>query len=113
MEILLNLLFILPIIYWFYKMRETQNPYIYAGVLVLAALGTIITISSDPYITQGYTEDYTYTASGSGGQHIETITVEPIKQDLGAWSYVLLLFYLMSMLGSVIYWSLRGENNEI
>lgn len=107
MEILFNLFLILPLIYWFYKLKETSNPYVYIGLLIISSLGLIITINSGPYITTGYTEDYTYSPNNS--QHIDTITTTPIKQDLGAWSYVILLFYLASLLGSVLYWAFSRE----
>lgn len=106
MEILLNLLLILPIIYWFYKLKETSNPYVYIGLIILSCIGLLITITSDPYITTGYNEGYTYTGNNT---HPDTVEVTPIKQDLGVWSYVLLLFYLVSLLGSVIYWTLSRE----
>lgn len=107
MDILLNLLLILPILYWFYKLKETENPYIYIGILVLGIAGLVISTTTSLYVTTGIQTDIVYSVS-EPIKPIQTLST-PITVDLDVYNYVLILFYLMSIIGSVVYWSLGRD----
>jgi hypothetical protein len=104
MDIILHYMIIALIMYWFYKLRETANPFIFAGLICISLLALSTTVYDDTYITTGLVKEVTH----NGGVVVEeTTTVKTIP--VGVFEQVLQAFYLMSMIGSVIYWVLSRE----
>lgn len=101
----MHLVLILPIMYWLFKTRETKNPFIYVGIIVISLLGVIITLNSTTYITTGY-----YTTFNETGSLYPDVYSYPITEDLSGWNYILMLFYIFSFIGGVLYWAFNNEN---
>lgn len=105
MDIILHFIIIALIMYWFYKLKETANPFIFAGLICLSLLALSTTVYDETYITTGFVTQSVH--NGSGVLIEETTTIKTIP--VGVFEQVLQAFYLMSMIGSVIYWVLSRE----
>lgn len=92
MDILYNLFLIIPMMWFFYNLNNTKNTFVYVGILILSCLGLLISVFSTAYLGTG---NYTYQ---------ERILTQIII-DFGAWSYILTLFYLSSLLGIIVFWA--------
>lgn len=104
MDIILHFMLIGLIMYWFYKLKETANPFIFAGLICISVLALSTTVYDETYITTGFITEMTHNGSVTVE---ETTSLKTIP--VGVFETVLQAFYLMSMIGSVIYWTLSRE----
>lgn len=115
MDIIFNLVLVGVVIFLFFLLRYSENPYLYVGIIMFSITGLVISVSSPLYLEIGVNETYTYNQNTSPSEsvQIKNIITEPIKQDLDMYNYIFQLFYLMTMIGGVIYWSLSTARTEV
>lgn len=103
MDIIFNLSLVAIILILFFLLRYSENVYLYVGIIMFSVTGLVITVSSPLYIEVGVNESYVY-------ENTTLVNIEktPIKQDLEMYNYIFQLFYLMTMIGSIIYWSISN-----
>jgi hypothetical protein len=107
MDIYFNLLLIFGIIIMFILLKFSANIFIYVGLLTVSVTGLILTVVSPLYLVTGTNTTIIY----SGGQMVGALS-EPIKQTLTTYNYIFVLFYLMALLVSVIYWTLENPKPQ-
>ena len=116
MDLLIHISLIVIMTGLFFLLRWSENPFIYAGVLVLSLIGLIMSVTTGVYYIEGETNTYTYQDgcinSTDNKICIEKITIEPNKTDLGIWKYVFDLSYLGYLIGSIIFWTYSNRREE-
>jgi len=115
MDILIHIGLIVVMTGLYFLLRFSENPFIYASVLVLSLVGLIISITTGVYITDGDTQEFSYISTcgnSSANQCLDTITTTPNKIDLGAWGFVFNLSYLAYFIGSIVFWAYSNRREE-
>lgn len=107
MDIYFNLVLVFCIIIMFILMKYTINVYLYIGIIMFSVTGLIISVISPLYLITGTNTTIVY----SGGQILGAIS-EPLKQAITNYNYIFQLFYLMSLIGSIIYWTLDSPKKD-
>ena len=105
MDIYFNLILVSVIIIMFILMKYTINVYLYIGIIMLSATGLIVATFSPLYLIVGYNTSITYTPALS-------VLTYPIQQELSIYNYIFQLYYLMSMLGAILYWTLDSPKKQ-
>lgn len=103
MDIIFNLILVFGIVILFILMKYTVNPYLYVGIIILAITGLVISVSSPLYTIIGYNSSVIFDANKAVG-----VVTYPITQNYDTYNYILQLFYLMSIIGSVIFWNVEN-----
>jgi drug/metabolite transporter (DMT)-like permease len=101
MDIFIYILIIVLIVIGFVCLKWSQSPFLFIGLIVLSCLGLILSVSSDAYITTGYTTTVT-----SSNPDTYTTTITPIKDELGVWQYIFHLQFLAGIICAVVFWSI-------
>ena len=107
MDIYFNLILVTAIIIMFILMKYTINVYLYIGIIMLSATGLIVATFSPLYLVTGSNMSLVY----SGTQLIGAVSV-PIQQELSTYNYIFQLYYLMTLLGSIVYWTLDSPKKQ-
>lgn len=107
MDIYFNLVLVFCIIIMFILMKYTINVYLYIGIIMFSVTGLIITVVSPLYLITGTNTTILY----SGGQVLGALS-EPIKQTMDTYNYIFQLFYITTLIGSIIYWTLDNPKKQ-
>ena len=99
MDVLIHLGIVIILAFFMFILRWTENPLIFGSIIVISAVGLIISITSGIYIG---TDEF---------QVIEGVISE-IKTDLGVWAYVFNLSYLAFLISSIVYWTLTKKEYD-
>ncbi len=109
MDIYFNLFLLIIIVLGFILLKYTANPYLYVGLILVSAFGFIFAVTTPLYYVDGMTTDIVY----NGTIAIGSIS-GPIKIDMSTYDWVMQVFYMMTLIGSIIYWAYdnRKEQDE-
>ena len=107
MDLYFNLFMVVVIVFFFIVLKYTLNPYVYIGIIMFAVTGLVISIIDPLYIVTGTNNSFVMNGTIVIGE-----IITPIKESLDNYNYIFQLFYLMSMIGSVVYWSIDNPRRE-
>lgn len=105
MDILVNICILFIIIVLFMFILYSRNPIIFAVLIVISLTGMVISFNDTLYLTTGWNTSLSFDDSGQ----VIGATTEPIKDDYNNYNYIFRISYLMSMIVSVIYWSMGDQ----
>jgi hypothetical protein len=88
----------------FVLLKYTVNPYLYVGIIVVSLIGLLLCVNTPLYYTTGVSTSMIYEDSVL----VNAITVD-VQQDLSSFNYIMELFYLMSFIGSVVFWTMDNK----
>lgn len=115
MDIIIHLSLIVVMTLLFFLLRFSENPFIYASIIVISLVGIIMSITTGVYYVNGEVQQYTYIptcGNSTANQCIDNIIITEKFVNLGSWAYVFNLSYVGYLIGSIVFWAYSNRREE-
>ena len=107
MDILINLIAVFCLIVLFILFKYSSNPLINVGIIMISITCLVIAVNTPLYYISGFNTTYIYNAS------VLINSVEyPITENFDSYNYIFIIFYVVSVICSVVYWGIENPNKR-
>jgi len=98
---------ICAILILFIVLKYTVNPYVYIGIIIFSLTGLVISTLTDLYLVIGTNSSIVYDGTATVG-----VITQPLIYSLSGYNYIFQVFYIMAMIGSIMYWSIDNPREK-